>query len=325
MGASAGAVAALALAAASWASVPAGATRPHPPAHWSRATTAQAFASEVLAQAPLPPGAKAWRGPLPAAARARFASPGPAGAGRTYLVHQPAAASMLAYVLSHLPVGSSRASLGWAGDRRGQTSEEFTVTLPTFGPDEYSAALSYSTTTSAGRGCLHVGEACLLQVKALTVWEPRRSPAETAPVHDRARLGIPAPGPVVVAPAPPSPVTINLGLAQSAKLARAFDALPLAPAVACMEDSPLYTVSFRPPPGRKGEVFDVTAWACASQVSVALAGRPLHLLYDARHLLLDAVCQLAPRAATKSLCPAPRSAKPVARRPPSEPAVAVAG
>jgi hypothetical protein len=286
------------------------ATGTHPHAAWSGARSGQVFASEVLGQAPLPKGTKLYKAKLSATVKKRFAGPGSAAAiaHRIYLVHQPATGPLLKYVLAHLPVGARAASSGWTSDHKGQTSEEFSVSLPVFGLHEYSAALSYVTTTVAGRGCLRPSQACLLLVAAETVWEPNRPATEVVPAGDRARVVLPAPGLVVVG-GPKQPVSTSLALSApaSARLVKPFNALPLAPAVACTQDFPLYTIIFTPPPKKAGKLFKVEGWLCASQVSVIVAGRSLHTLYDPRQSFRATICKLVPKATREEICPpAPR-------------------
>lgn len=289
---------------------PTRATSTHPHAAWSGARSAQAFASEVLSQAPLPKGAKLYKAKLPAPVAGRFANPATAGgaAHRIYLAHQPATGPLLRYVLSRLPAGAKAAGSGWTADHKGQTSEEFSVSLPVFGPHQYSAVLSYVTTTATGRGCLRPGRACLLLVAAGTVWEPSRAPTEVAPTEDRATLLPSAPGPVVVGgPKQSVPTSLALSPAASARLVKAFNALPLAPAVACTQDFPLYTIMFTPPPKKPGKSFKVEGWPCASQVSVIVAGRLLHTLYDPRQSFRATICRLVPKPTREAICPpAPR-------------------
>ncbi|MGC8627047.1 MAG: hypothetical protein ACP5VR_05710 [Acidimicrobiales bacterium] len=309
MKAFAGAVGALALV-ASGLTAPSHATGEHPQAAWSRARSAKAFALDVLDQAPLPPGASPWKGTVPPAARRLFAHPGSNApmTERVYLVHEAATAPLLNYVLAHLPAGSTTAGTGWTADRQEQTSEEFSATLPTFGPHEYSAVLSYVTTTQAGRGCLNPKQTCLLQVGAQTLWEPARSAAEIAPVDDLATLTLSPSSPaVVVGPTQPRPATFKLSPSASAKVVKAFDALPLAPPVVCMEDLPLYTLVLRPPAGKTGNVFKVVGWQCASEVSVAIGATALHLLHDPERSLDKVLCQVAPKAASAESgnCPLP--------------------
>jgi hypothetical protein len=286
------AVAAVALA-ASGLTAPPRAAGGHPQAAWSRAQSAKAFALDVLDQAPLPPGTRPWKGAVPPAVVRLFAHPGLNApmAQRVYLVHEAATAPLLKYVLAHLPAGSTAAGSGWTADRQGQTSEEFSASLPTFGPHQYSAVLSYVTTTQAGRGCLSPKQACLLQVGAETLWEPTRSASEAAPGDDLATLTLSPSSPaIVVGPTQPRSSTFKLSPSASAKLVKAFDALPLAPPVVCMEDSPLYTVVLRPPTGKKGNVFKVVGWQCASEVSVTMGTTTLHVLHDPRHSLEGVVC-----------------------------------
>jgi len=280
----------------------AAATTPAGPAHarapWASAKSAKQFATDVLSSAPLPPGARAWAGKVPEPLRGAGAYEGSTlDLYRIYDVTEPADSALQGYVLARLPGGSlAEVQNGRSSLRGRETSENFSVGLPTFGPHEYSAGLSYGTSTSNGWGCLAPGQACLLRVDAQTTWEPSRQPDEVVPPGDLATLT----GYTETSPCCPSsgPVTVKLGAKESARLAEAFDTLPLGPGPGCYGDALLYSVVFRRAKGR-GTTYTVDGWQCMSWVAVAAGKEQLHPLYD-RGCSLDHVVRLLVPASAKA-------------------------
>jgi len=104
---------------------------------------------------------------------------------------------------------------GPSGDATG-----FFLSLPTSGPSQSLAMLLYATTATSG------GQYAL-RVDAQVVWVPDRSSSEAIPPPAGAQLT----GFATLSAANPSsgPVSVQLGEADSARLAAAVNALPLAP------------------------------------------------------------------------------------------------
>jgi len=103
---------------------------------------------------------------------------------------------------------------GPSGDATG-----FFLSLPTSGPSQSLAMLLYATTATSG------GQ-YVLRVDAQVVWVPDRSSSEAIPPPAGAQLT----GFATLSAANPSsgPVSVQLGEADSARLAAAVNALPLA-------------------------------------------------------------------------------------------------
>jgi hypothetical protein len=162
------------------------------------------------------------------------------------------------------------------------------VSLPTSGPNQYLAQLDYQT-TEAGGG------AYVLRIDALVVWVPDRSGTEMIPPPASAELT----GYAGISVMSPSlrPVSVELGKAQSARLAAAVNALPFAPQVACAEDALLYTITFHSLSGNRPS-YAVSGSYCGAAVSVSEGATHLPaLLSDASCSLLRLVAGLLPAQA----------------------------
>ncbi len=269
-------------------------TQPRQPGpSWSRTRSATAFGEAVLGAAPLPRGARVWKGIVPTILRRPAASSGsPLDLRRFFLVNPPAT-TLESYVIARLPKGTKSTGSGWTSDRHGQTSENFSVSLPTTGPNEYSASLSYVTSTSTGRGCV-AGKPCLLRVDSQTVWEPDRPSIEDVPAGYRVTLtGYRS---VSLTNSSSGSVALNLSPANSAKLVKAFNTLPLGPSPMCMEDVTVYTISFRAAKGRQ-PAYKVVGAQCGAVVYVWRGNAALHTLYDKGCPLSNLIRRLLPASA----------------------------
>jgi hypothetical protein len=274
------------------------------PSYGVSATGSQ-FAAQVLASAPIPPGAQPWWTAAPPAAL-----DGPLeGVGEAplidlhdfYLVGEPAGANLIApypaqnspldsYVLAHLPSGSSFQGSGSQGGPGG-SAVFFAVSLPTSGPNESLAQLLYATSPTTG------GE-YLLRIDAQVVWVPDRSSADAIPVPATAQLTGYA---IATAMGYSSGrVTVQLDQADSTRLAAAINALPLAPQALCMEDSLLYKITFEPQRG-SGQTDQVSGGLCPKAVDVTLGATPLPPLSDAGCSVLSLVASLLPSKAAGTL------------------------
>jgi hypothetical protein len=274
------------------------------PSYGVSATGSQ-FAAQVLASAPIPPGAQPWTAAPPAVLDAPMEGVGESpliDLHELYLVDEPAGANLTApspaqsspldsYVLAHLPPGSSLQSSGGEGGPGGY-AVGFAVSLPTSGPHESLAMLLYATTaTTDGK--------YVLRVDAQVVWVPDRSPADAIPPPASAQLT----GYASLSAMNPSsgPVTVQLGEADSGQLAAAVNALPPAPQSMCSENSLLFTIAFTPRSGA-GSTYVVSEWACSSVVDVSVGATELPPLHDAGCVLLSLVQSDLPAqaAGTKS-------------------------
>lgn len=261
------------------------------------ARTANQFASEVLALAPVPIGTRAWRGRLPTGlSQPPLTSPERAtDRHRAYLVSAASVSRLRQYVPAHL------AGAKWTGSGSGSppTPDSVDFSMAVAGPHEYSASLSYSMLAAGtSDGCFGQMSKvlCLLRLDAVTVWEPSRPQNEVVPLGDRVALSTYSSVSVDGAPSR-STYTIDLGPVQSRQLVRQFDSMPLGPGASCLEEAVVYKLTLGPASGR-GPVFGATGQQCAAVVEVTLDGRPLHSLYDRACALLDLVRSFAPVKAT---------------------------
>jgi hypothetical protein len=251
------------------------------------------YAVQVLDAAPIPPGAQPWTAPPPAILDEPSQSVGFSDLidlHELYQVDEPAGSPQSgpldSFVLARLPRGSretgSGSTFGPSGDAGG-----FFFSLPTSGPNEYLAQLLYETTETGGG-------AYLLRVDAQVVWVPDRPSSEVIPVQVSAQLT----GYTTISDMNNSsgPVSVQLGQAESVRLAVAVDALPPAPQTLCMENSLLYTITFSPL-GGSGQTHVVSGWFCPKVVDVSVGAAQLPPLSDAGCSLLHLVISLLPAQA----------------------------
>ena len=262
------------------------------PKSYLTARTGQEFANDVLAVAPVPVGARAWHGRLPAGLAEPPTAPGPAiDRYRAYVASAASVSRLRQYVPAHLG-GATWASSG-SGSPPTPDSVEFSLAV--VGPHEYSATLSYAMLALGGGGCLgheQTRAPCVLRVDAIALWEPSRPTDEVAPLRDTVVLSAYSAVSVVIT-RPVSTYTVSLGPAQSRELVRQLDSLPLGPGASCHEGAVVYELAVKPPSGQ-GPVFQVTGQQCAAAVDVSVGGRPLHSLADRACALLDLVRRFAP-------------------------------
>ena len=252
------------------------------------------FAAQVLASAPLPPGAQAWTAPPPAVLATPMQSIGVSGLidiHELYLVDEPAGPALSdplnGYVRAHLPAGSKEMGGGSMSGPSGDATGFF-LSLPTSGPSQSLAMLLYATTATTG------GQ-YVLRVDAQVVWVPDRSSSDAIPPPAGAQLT----GFATLSAANPSsgPVSLQLGEADSARLAAAVNALPLAPGTFCMEDSLLFTIAFQPPPFSSSPSYSVSEDLCGSTVDVSVGATHLPALSDTGCSLRRLVAGLLPARA----------------------------
>lgn len=267
------------------------------PTSYLTARAAHEFAYDVLAVAPVPLGARAWHGQLPAG----LSEPPTTAYGpvvdlyHAYLVSVASASALRQYVPAHL--GGARWVMSGSGSPPTPDSEEFSLAVS--GPHEYSATLGYSMLALGGGGCLAqgpTGAACVLRLDAVTVWEPSRPAAEEAPLGDKAVLSAYSSVSVVLT-RPVVTYTVRLGPARSRQIVRQFDSLPSGPGASCHEGAVMYKLAFRATSGQ-GEVLRATGQQCGAVVEVSVGGRPVHPLYDRECALLDLVRRFTPVKAT---------------------------
>jgi len=255
--------------------------------------SADQYAIQVLDSAPIPPGEQAWTAQPPADLNSvqTVAISGLIDLHQLYLVGEPAApdgsGSLDRYVLARLPAGSSYAGGNSGNGPQGMTSG-FAVSLPTSGPNEHWAQLIYESTNAPGGGYV-------LRIDAEVVWVPDRSGTEMIPPQAIAQLT----GYTTLSDMNPSsgPVNVELGEADSARLAAAVNGLPVAPESFCAEDSLLFTITFEPPSFSSSPSYMVSEWACGSTVYVSVGATRLPALSDTACSLRRLVAGLLPAAA----------------------------
>jgi hypothetical protein len=268
--------------------------------------SAEQFATQVLSEAPVPPGAQLWMGTAPTPLAEPIQAPADSDLtdlSELFSVDEPAGPpteAMDGYVLAHLPTGSSY--VGWqsGGARYGAAeATDFTVALPTTGSNEYLAWLLYATTAAPGGGYV-------LRIDSQTIWVPNPPAAEVIPRdvtadltgYTRLSLSNPSSG----------PVSVQLSEVASSELAAAIDELPPAPQGMCMENALLYTIVFSPS-GDATQSYEVTGWVCGQVVEVTEGGTSLPPLHDTQCALIGLVVSLLPATAVgtddAALCSSP--------------------
>jgi hypothetical protein len=260
----------------------------------SASASGEQFAIQVLDQAPIPAGAQPWTAAPPAVLEVppqSIAISGLIDLHELFLVDEPASfdqdSPFESYVRAHLPPGS-RIIGGNSGFGPDGSSTGLFASLPTSGPNEYLAQLLYETTANAAGGYV-------LRVDAQVVWVPDRTGTGSIPLPGGAELT----GYATLSLANPSsgPVTVELGQADSGRLAAAVDALPLAPRTFCMEDALLFTITFRPLAFTGHPTYTVSEDLCGSTVYVRTGATLLPALNDTGCTLRRLVLGLLPAAA----------------------------
>ncbi|MGH9110272.1 MAG: hypothetical protein ACRDY3_12560 [Acidimicrobiales bacterium] len=242
-------------------------------------------ASDLLAEAALPPGAQ----PLAAAPTGQLGIEPESflpyadrfDAHRFFSV--PATpASVMAFVRQHLPTGwyvNGPQIAPPPGDAL------MVVRVPGHGAHLQEGAVTYEATPS--------GSGAALRVDGVVVWNPSR-PSDEA---------VPGEGPVVVTGyhesglvgGPTGAATARVNGRQARRLRRAFDALPLASPVLCMESETAYSLRFARVAG--SPAVSVVEFTCPGSVDVTSGGtRMAPLLGDCTLLRLVAAA-LPPHAA----------------------------
>jgi hypothetical protein len=260
----------------------------------SAPASGEQFAIQVLDSAPIPPSAQEWTAPPPAVLDVPPQSIGVSGLidlHELYRVDEPAVLGqgnpLESYVVGHLPPGS-RITGGNSGFGPEGSSTGFFASLPTSGPNEYLAQLLYETTANTGGGYV-------LRIDAQVVWVSDRSGADTIPLPVSAELT----GYTTISAmnGASGPVSVQLGQADSAWLAAAVNALPLAPQTVCAEGSLLFTVTFQPLSLSLSPTYSVSENLCGSTVEVSAGTTSLPALSDTGCTLRRLVAGLLPAAA----------------------------
>jgi hypothetical protein len=263
-------------------------------------TSADAFAQRVLAQAPIPPGARSTASFHSDFLKQPFQTVGVGGlidVHQIYVVDELPAA-VVSYITNHVPHGARLDGTGTLGSRNGSASG-IELSLPTTGANENYAELVYEVVSFGDRSSE-------FRVDAQVVWVADRSADELAPAD--AAVAVTGFSEISLMNPSSGPVTVELSSAQADSLRAVANALPLAPMPGCMEDALLYKIEFRP--SSSNQVFELDGYECTATVLVSSDGKAMTPLNDAGCHLLTGVLSLLPkgqadgtRSAATVLCP----------------------
>ena len=266
----------------------------------SPSTTANLYAQQVLAVAVIPPGARATNTPHSDFLKQPFQSVGTDGLidiHRIYGIDElPGAVET--YITTHLSEGARLMGTGTLGSPGGE-AHGIDISIPISGANQNYAELVYEVTSYGDRSSE-------FRVDAQVIWVPNRSADELAP--SAATVEVTGFAQTSRLNEPSGPVTITLTPAQADSLTIVANSLPLAPPPACMENSLLYKVVFRPST-LPSEPFELDGYECPTTVLVSKNGNDLFPLNDAGCHPLRAVVSVLPqgqaggtRSASTGLC-----------------------
>jgi hypothetical protein len=261
-------------------------------------TSADSYAGRVLADAVIPPGARATTTVNSDFLKQPFQTVGTEGLVdiHGFYVIDELPDAVQTYITTHLPQGASLAGTGVLGGPNG-VAHGIEVSLPTSGANENYAELVYEI-VSDGTGSSE------FRVDAQVIWVANRSADELAPAG--AAVDVTGFSQTSLASASSGPVTIKLTSAEADRLRTVANSLPIAPPPSCMEDALLYKVDFQISTSQSLE-FD--GYECESTVLVSNNHIALSPLNDAGCHLLAAVVSVLPngqgdatRSALANLC-----------------------
>jgi hypothetical protein len=255
----------------------------------------QSYVRDLVAQAPVPPGAERWTRSLRSSPAALdnvyyfpvsgFMSDEISEASRAYVTTE-GPSLVRSYVTGHIPKGGRLTTTGTAPRPYGQSGLELSVPGPEDGG--YSGTIEY-TITPRDQGNY------FLRIDASAYWDGQRLAVEhlssrltgSLTVFKRLSLASPSSG----------PVKVPLSGRAEAKLLGALNSLPVMPLQMCMETDLLYTLSLHPV-GRQRPVYQVSGWGCDQNVLMTVNGTSLPPLRDPSCSVLSLVTALAPATAT---------------------------
>ena len=256
----------------------------------------QRYLDGLVANAPIPPGAKKWTKALrysPVELESSYYFPA-SGFMLDRLVEFSYRAyttnvgphRLMRYVVAHLPTGEKLTKIGPPTGPYRQTGFELSVP----GPDGsgYSGVID-CTVTPRDR------DDFFLWIDAWAYWNGTRLRVEAVPVDFIGKLTVFR----GLSPTKPSfgAVTVNLTSRNGRRAIGTLNALRVAAMRNCMEDSLLYRLTLHPR-DKDRPVYEVQGWQCPPEVSVALNGVELPPLGDTACSLLDLVKRVAPSFAT---------------------------
>ncbi len=248
------------------------------------------LAHQLLALAPLPPGAQPCRARAVApAAPAELVGITPLTDLHRCVSLTTSAALVQAYLRRHLAAGATLSSIG-SGSGPGPVTTQFFVaeSLSIDNPHVYLAHLVYTAVPTRQ-------QTTVLRIDVQIVWVPLRPTGERlSPVGQATLTGYRH---LSLAEAPRGPVRTTLGAAALAHLAALANALLEGPShLVCMEDTALYRLTVR----TRGATEQLVGHQCGAAVSLSINDQLLAPLADRHCALLKAVQRLLPMAARAS-------------------------
>jgi hypothetical protein len=273
----------------------------------SRASSAEAFAKEVLGEATVPPGGQPTAGIHTVDVRWLGGWGGTPGVQGVFGVHafylyDEPLTTVADYIEKHPPPGVRTTGSGTANGVVTSISE----TVPVSGPSEYAAWLTYSVAPT--NSTLTRSE---LRIDAKTVWVPRRPAFEKAPGGGVVEVtGFKSGSPRAGAR---GAVTVVVSTDKARALIRDLNSLTLGASTFCLEAIPLWSVTIRPSP-RLAPSFVARSEGCDGLVTVTMSGRREPVLSDRACLVLRDVGALLPADASSTRSAAASCARAAARR-----------
>jgi hypothetical protein len=268
--------------------LPPNTSMPKPTAVTLLPPTGVAWSDEVFSAAALPPGATPTSAALPTLRGSGTYLPDEVDVHRLFLV-PGTRASVASYILDHLPPGASNnQGITVQTDPVSYDAEFIPLTMPTKGPNENRATLSYAFAAD-GPGVQE------LRIDALTSSVPTRPASEM--VARTGRVRVTGFGQSWLSGGTSNPVSVTLTGAKAAELRSTFNRLGLGVSPGCMEYAEGYTIEFFG--HRHGSRVTATGSFCAGDnVGVATGHRSGYGLSDPHCTLLEeVVSNLPPRAA----------------------------
>jgi hypothetical protein len=247
-----------------------------------------AWSDEVFSAAAIPPGATTTSVALPTLRGSGTYLPDEVDVHRLFLV-PGTRASTAAYILSHLPPGASNnQGITVQTDPVSYDAEFIPLTMPTKGPNENRATLSYAF-ASDGPGVQE------LRIDALTSSVPTRPASEM--VARTGRVVVTGFGQSCLCGGTSKPVSVTLTDARAEELRTTFNRLSLGLSPDCMEFLEGYTIEFFGN-GHRSPITATGSFCAGDNVGVSTGHRSGYDLSDPHCTLLEGVVSnLPPRAA----------------------------
>lgn len=246
--------------------------------------TRRHFATQVLAEAPIPVGSYALSS-APRLLNAPAESPDIPGLVDLHRIYAtPESPDAIRNdVLGRIPKGADETGKGSSGGPGGSTSD-FEISIPTYGANEYFAQLVYTIATSA------IGSR--VRIDAQSVWEPDRRASERVPAVAIAELT--GYSTVSAEAGGEGAHSITLDPSESTRLAEALNSLPVGPKPTCLEGWVVYRIVFRT---LSNGTYTVDGNLCGFLMGLQENGRTLSELHDARCSFSRLIAKFLPNGA----------------------------